>query len=298
LRAAVVFFFSAFAFLLGLVFIRKLRTTISEEADVSTGPAPSLDALPMHVYNTVIQELKQQKNELQVQSRAEQNRAHISDTLNQAVLLNLPCGVIVFGTNGLVKTTNPAAKEILGFGSTAGMSADDIFRGAVVRSVQSTLPGASPDQDPEESVIVADEVGAVLHGGSNRSPVEAEYETPAGEERYIAVRVSPVPAQLSSEDGSLLGVACFIEDRSELERMRHQQELQGEASAEMAVQLRTSLATITGYAQQLANSRDPEMAKQLAADIANVTAQLDHTIGSFLADKQSQKSMAAAASVE
>ena len=64
------------------------------------------------------------------------------------------------------------------------------------------------------------------------------YTTPAGEKRRIAVTVSPVPAV----DGSLLGAACLISDRSEFEQIRHQQQLHGEISAEMALELRTSLS--------------------------------------------------------
>ena len=86
-------------------------------------------------------------------------------------------------------------------------------------------------------------------------------------------------------DGSLLGAACLISDRSEFERIRHQQQLHGEISAEMALELRTSLATIAGYAQQLARNRDPELAPQLAADIASEAARLDRHIGGFLIAK-------------
>jgi len=57
-------------------------------------------------------------------------------------------------------------------------------------------------------------------------------------------------------------------------------------SAEMALGLRNSLTTISGYAQQLAASRDPELARQLAADIAAEAAHLDRTIGGFLAGQE------------
>jgi signal transduction histidine kinase len=95
-------------------------------------------------------------------------------------------------------------------------------------------------------------------------------------------------------DGGLLGAACLISDRSEFERIRHQQELHGEISAEMALELRTSLATIAGYAQQLACNRDPEMAPQLAADIASEASRLDRHIGGFLSDKRSTATSARA----
>ena len=278
LRAAVVLVCATTAFLIALISMRALRKRISEEADLGIGPAPSLDTLPLHLYNTVIQQLKQQKHELQVQSQAEQQRARTSDTFSQAVLSNLSCGVLVFGANGLVKTSNPAAKAILGFASTTGMSAEDIFRGAVVN-----VAGL------DEPVAVAEEIHRVMREDSKQRQLESGYETPAGEKRYIQITISPVPAP----DGELLGVACLINDQTELESIRRQQALHGELSAEMALQLRTSLTTISGYAQQLASNRDPEMAGQLASDIAQEAAQLDRSIGGFLITKQPAKAAAA-----
>jgi nitrogen fixation/metabolism regulation signal transduction histidine kinase len=280
LRATVVLFCGTFAFLLGLLFMRMLRKSITEEGDFSADAAPSMESMPLHVFDTVIQQLKQQKHELQVQSKAEQHRARTSETFSQAVLSNLSCGVLVFATNGLVRSSNPAAKAILGFASATGMSADDIFRGALVASAQSAAADSTDEAADavDEPVSLADEVRSVLQQDCKRRDAQAEYETPAGERRFIAVTVSPVPAV----DGSLLGVACLINDLSELERIRRQQELHGEVSAEMALQLRTSLTTISGYAQQLANSRDTELAKQLASDIALEAAQLDRSIGGFL----------------
>ena len=288
LRAAVVLFCASFAFLLALFVMRRLRRSISKECDLSEGAAPSLDSLPLHLYNTVIQQLKQQKHELIVQSQAEQHRARTSENFSHAVLSNLSCGVLVFGSNGLVKTANPAARAILGYASTTGMSADDIFRGAEVHGTKSSTSAAYPDNSGVSSVRIADEVRIVLHEGCKRRQIEAHYQTPAGEKRFLSLIVSQVPAV----DGSLLGVTCLINDLTELENIRRQQELQGEISAEMALQLRTSLTTISGYAQQLANNRDPEMAKEIATDIAQEAAQLDRTIGGFLMTKPAAKAAA------
>lgn len=260
LRAAVVLFCAGFAFVLGLVCVRLLRRDIDEDAAISSEATPSLETLPLHLYNTVIQQLKQQKHELQVQNQTEQRRARTTESLSQAVLSNLSSGVLVFGLNALVKQSNPAAKEILGFASPSGMSAEDIFR------------------DP----ALAGDVLSVLREGSNCRHLEAGYTTPAGDERHISLTVSPVPAV----DGGLLGAACLINDLSDVQRIRRQQQLQGELSAEMALELRTSLTTISGYAQQLAGSRDPDLARQLAADIAAEAARLDRTIGGFLTEKQ------------
>jgi PAS domain S-box-containing protein len=251
LHAAVVLFLSGFAFMIVVVFMRLLRRNLEEESEISSEGTPSLDTLPLHLYNTVIQQLKQQKNELQEQSQTEQRRARTNENFSQAVLSNLSCGVLVFGTNGLVTQSNPAAKQILGFASSSGMGADDLFRGEI-----------------------AAEVHSVLREGSARRQLNTDYTTPSGEKRRIAVTVSPVPAV----EGSLLGAACLITDLSAFEQIRVQQEMR-------ALELRTSLTTISGYAQQLARNRDPELAQQLAADIAQEAVRLDRSVGGFLTEK-------------
>jgi len=128
LPAAVVLVIAICAFVFGIWVIRGLRRNIAAEADLDSSTAPTLENLPLHLYNTVIQQLKQQKHELQVQTLAEQRRARTTENFSQAVLSNLSSGVLVFGLNGLVKQSNPAAKEILGFHSAAGMSAADPIR--------------------------------------------------------------------------------------------------------------------------------------------------------------------------
>ena len=230
LRAAVVLFCSTFAFLFALIMMRMLRKSITEEAEISSEGTPTLETLPLHLYNTVIQQHKQQQQGDKAQAQAEQARARINETLSHAVISNLSCGVLIFGANGLVKTSNPAAKTILGFISPTGMSAEDIFRGAVIsRPLADDTNASDPSADElaNETVCVADEISAALRPGSRARKVEAEYETPADEKRFLAVTVSPV----SAEDGSLLGVACVIDDRTELELIRDRQGLRREGAA-------------------------------------------------------------------
>jgi PAS domain-containing protein len=280
LRAAFALIAAGGAFVFAIWLMRALRRNIAAEADLDSTAAPKLEALPLHLYNTVIQQLKQQKHELQLQNQAEQRRARTTENFSQAVLSNLSSGVLVFGPNGLVKQANPAAKQILGFHSPSGMSAEDIFRQATVGSPGSLATGSVAQESLGK---LSEEIHAVLREGSKCRQMEADYSTPAGQKLRIAVTVSPVPAS----DGGLLGVACLINDRSEFERIRDQQRLQGEISAEMALDLRTSLTTISGYSQQLARNREPELAAQLAADIAAEAARLDRHIGGFLAAKPS-----------
>ncbi|MGA7931722.1 MAG: hypothetical protein WCA20_37700 [Candidatus Sulfotelmatobacter sp.] len=294
LRAVLVLFAAGTAFVFALWLMRRLRRNIAAESDLDCAAAPTLENLPLHLYNTVIQQLKQQKHELQVQTLAEQRRARTTENFSQAVLSHLSSGVLVFGLNGLVKQANPAAKEILGFHSPSGMSAEHIFRDALVCSPDSSVvdPAVYADGLGDTPGRLTEEVNAVLREGSKCRQLEADYTTPAGQKLRIAMTVSPVPAV----DGSLLGAACLISDRSEFERIRHQQQLHGEISAEMALELRTSLATIAGYAQQLARNREPELAPELAADIASEAARLDRHIGGFLAAKRTAAGTATRAS--
>jgi nitrogen fixation/metabolism regulation signal transduction histidine kinase len=228
----------------------------------------------LHTYHAVIQQLKQQKHELQSSQREERRRAKTSENISAAVLSNLSCGVLFFTPNGLVRQTNSSARQILGFASPVGMSAVEMFRNAELLSASD---GAYTS--------LAEAVDASLREKSRFRRLEARYRTPAGEERTLDITVSSVHAP----DSEVFGAACLIYDRTEMAEIRRQQELRGEMSAEMALGLRNSLTTIAGYAQQLAASRDPGLARQLAADIAAEAAHLDRTIGGFLAGAKAAK---------
>lgn len=269
IRMGLVLFASAFAFFIGLVSIRKIRRNLI--AGSSTGPdRPSQDGLPLHTYHAVIQQLKQQKHELLTAQQAERRRAKTSENVSAAVLAHLSSGVLFFNSSGLVRQANNAARQILGFASPLGLGAAEVFRTAIV---------GLPDGTRQEMAAVAE---ASVRGKSPLERVGVEYRTPSGEERALEITLTPIPAS----DGKILGTACLINDLTSLAEIRKQMELRGEMSAEMALELRNSLTTISGYAQQLAGSRDPELARQLSSDIAAEAAHLDHTIGGFLAGSQ------------
>jgi PAS domain S-box-containing protein len=273
-KAALVLLSCGFAFFMAAFMMRRVRKSLSENDSIPP-LAASVEQLPLHTYHAVIQQLKQQKHELSSERDAEQRRARTSENISAAVLSNLSIGVLFFGPNGLVRQANQAAKNILGIASLSGMDAATAF---------SHTSLTKPDKP-----ALAASVQAVLRDGVPLQHVEAEHLTSAGHRRVIEVTASRVPAA----DGSPLGVACLIHDRTEVAEIRKQMELRGEMSAEMALALRTSLVSIAGYAQQLAQNHDPELAAQLAADIAAEARQLDQTIGGFLAE--SKKTMAVSA---
>jgi len=266
LKMALLLLVCGFAFVMATLMMRRLRRSLTDAALVPE--APGSEQIPLHTYHAVIQELKQQKHELSSLRDAEHRRAKTSESLSAAVLSNLSIGVLFFGPNGLVRQANQAAKSILGIASPAGMDAASIFRQAAL-----TQPGGSG---------LAEGIQAALQQGKGLQRAQAEYVTPAGVRRVLEVTASQVPAA----DGTTLGVACLIADQTEIADIRRQIELRGEMSAEMALALRNSLVTISGYAQQLAANRDPGLAAQLAADIACEAKHLDHTIGGFLAESK------------
>ncbi len=278
LRMAAVLVAAGFAFLIGLALMRRLRRSLTEEA-VFAGDHPSEESLPVHTYHAVIQQLKQQKHELLSLQQVERRRDKIKENISAAVLSNLSCGVIFFTSNGLVRQANGSAKHILGLASLAGMSPTEIFRDAKL----TLLSSGSHDG-------LAGAVNTSLREKASCQRMEAQYFTPAGDERILDLTVS----SLHAPDGEVLGAACLINDKTEMAKIRRQQQLRGEMSAEMALELRNSLTTISGYAQQLAASRDPELARQLAADVAAEAARLDRTIGGFLASAKAARAAAEA----
>jgi nitrogen fixation/metabolism regulation signal transduction histidine kinase len=261
-----------FAFVMGMLMMRRMRRSLMEESSLAEGPSTP-ERFPLHTYHAVIQQLKQQKHELLSEQQIERRRAKASENISAAVLSNLSSGVVFFTPNGLIRQANAAAKHILGFASLAGMNAAEVFGNATLLSAS----GSHAD--------VAQAVQAGLREKAPPRQLTLRYVTPGTEERILGITVTSV----HSPNGEILGAACLINDQTEVSQIRRQQTLRGEMSAEMALELRNSLTTISGYAQQLAASDNAELAQQLAADIAAEAAHLDQTIGGFLLGPRAEK---------
>ena len=275
LRGTLVFFVAAFAFVMAIVLMRRIRRSLVQPT-AALGESPSsLESLPLQTYHAVIQELKQQKHELSAQQQSDRRRAKATENLSAAVLSNLSSGVLFFNTQGLVRQANQAAKNILGFASLVGMNAVEIFR-------------ETPASDAGADVSFATAAGAIRATLRDRVAVkrlQVEYVSPAMEQRVLEITVSPV----ADADSSLLGAACLVADVTAIAQIRRDQDLHGEISAEMALTLRGSLLTISGYAHQLAQNPDLKMSQQLASDIAAEATQLNRTIGGFLTEATAMK---------
>ena len=279
LRMGLLLFAAIAAFGLGLFTIRLLRKNLLSESDSLTSSPLAAEGLPVHAYHAVIQQLKQQKHELVTQQLSERRKAKASDTLSSTILSNLSCGVMFFNTAGLVRQANAAARKLLGFASPVGLHVADLFRTTTLRP-ENNDPDA--DSSSSSSSTVEQALAPALAGKSVVRGLVVNIFTPDGESHILEVTASPVLA----EDASLMGTTLVLTDKTDIERIRHDQRMHQEVSSELALGLRDSLTTIAGCAQQLARSRDPELARQLADGIAREAAQLDRTIGSFLGGVQ------------
>jgi PAS domain-containing protein len=215
LRMIVLFFAAAFSFLLGMFLMKRLRRNLQEEASLAPGNR-SPEAFPLETYHSVIQQLKQQKHELQALQQSERRRTQTTENISAAVLSNLSCGVLFFNSNGLVRQANPAAKKILGLAGPIGMNAGELFRGATTNSHSDQ--GAS---------TLADIVQAALREATGVRKVQAVYRSPAGQEHLLSLTVSPVfgPA------AELLGAACLLDDETEISNIRKSQAFRSEMPA-------------------------------------------------------------------
>ncbi len=267
MRMLLLLIVGGFALFFGIAIMRRLRRGLVDEATLPTG-FNSPDGLPLETYSAVIQQLKQQKHELQSGQVTEKRRAKTSETISASILSSLSCGVLFFTCNGLVRQANSAAKQILGFSSPLGMSADEIFRQATVT------------QSDESRQKLASLIAESLLQKSSVRRLDTQYITPAGHERMLDVTLTAV----QSPTGEFFGLTCLLNDQTEIRDLQARESLREETSLSVALEFRNSLAAIRGYAQPLARSTDLESAKRVGQDIISEAEHLEAAVGSFLSN--------------
>jgi len=272
IRMGIGLLISMAAFAIGILGIRVLRRKLVEGEPASDPLGASDDA--SYAYSAVIQNLKQQKFELQSEHAAQRRRAKTSEQITASVIANLPCGVFFIGPNGLVKQANAAARRLLGFASPLGMSPEELFRETIA------IPEAG------EPRLLAEEVRRCLRG-RERATFQSRYDTSAGEERSLSLTLIPLTIDEFS------GLACVITDETAFSQLNRERLLHSEISVEMALQLRSSLSVIRDYANRISNEQ--QNAAHLANDIAAETDRLEKVVGGFLAEPAVKRAAAAGA---
>jgi PAS domain-containing protein len=261
------------AFVIGLFGLRALRRKIVDD-DLIPENFGTDDTT--YAYSAVIQQLKQQKFELQNEHAIQKRRAKTSDHITAAVIASLPCGVLFIGANGLVKQANAAARQLLGFASPLGMGLDDLFR--------------DTDAVPEsgETTRLADVVKSSLRERSSAS-FKAPYETAAGEQKDLSLTLIPLSA--TADDAA--GLACVIADETSVAQSQRERLLRSEISAELALHMRSSLSVIRDCAEKI--GADSKNTPHLAVDIAAEADRLDKFVRESLAEHSATKAAAARA---
>ena len=268
LKSAVAFILTCVFILIGVIVIRQVRREIvsAEEPKRLSGETPGFS---LAAYEGVITRLKEQERELATLRRSEAERAKESATVSEAIVSNLPSGVILFNTAGLVRQANPAARALLGYASPSSMHLRGIFKS--VSAVRFTTDALTSAEAPADQLTTA--IERSIRENVQYRRIEADYVTPAGEKRVLGITVSPV----RHPSGEALGAACLLTDLTDITRLSEQVKLKesmaalGEMSAGIAHEFKNSLATISGYAQMLAADGSSEFATRIADETANLS---------------------------
>ena len=251
-----------------VVFVaRRYSDRGAKSSDGSGAETPRSDnptAFMAASMQAVIKKLKEQEKELEALHRAERERALQTERMSEAVTRNMPAGLLLVNSAGLVTSANPAAEAALGVKSLAYRRSSEIL------GTGSRL-----------SELVA---GCLEHGRTYRRE-EVEYLTPSRELRQLGVTISPV----QNNANEITGAICLLSDLTELAALQKQIHMKenlaalGELSAGIAHEFKNALATISGYAQMIRSEAQPGTDLHEHGElILRQTRSLTHVVTEFL----------------
>ncbi|MGA2420876.1 MAG: ATP-binding protein [Candidatus Acidiferrum sp.] len=211
----------------------------------------------------VIQRLREQEKELERLHRIEKDRAERTERLSEEVTRNMPAGLLVVNSTGIISSANPAAEHVLG------------IRGLAFRRYSEAL-----DEGSELTALVAE----CLKNGKIFRREEVNHSSPGGEGKRLGVTISPI----RRGEGKINGAICLLTDLTELAALQQQVQLKenlaalGELSAGIAHEFKNALATISGYAQLIRSESQQGDAHDYAENILEQTRNITHVVTEFL----------------
>jgi nitrogen-specific signal transduction histidine kinase len=248
-----------------LFFIRRIfqgaRDPDKETAAAARAENPS--AFMAASVQGVIQKLREQEKELERLHRAEKERAADTERLSEEVTRNMPAGLLVVNTTGIISSANPAAEQALG------------IRALGFRRYSEALG---------ESSRLTKLLAECLSQGKIFRREEVEHVTPSNEKRHLGVTISPIRRGGEKVSGAI----CLLSDLTELTALQQQVQLKenlaalGELSAGIAHEFKNALATISGYAQMLRGEQLSGEAADYADNILEQTRSITHVVTEFL----------------
>jgi nitrogen-specific signal transduction histidine kinase len=246
---------------------RRLFLHRSPSTDDLGTPSPRSDnpaAFMTASMQAVIQKLREQEKELEALHRAERERAEQTERLSEAVTRNMPAGLVLLNSAGLITSANPAAELALGVKSLAYRRYNEVL------GVDSRLTQL---------------IAACLEQARTFRREEVEYMTPSHELCQLGVTISPI----LRTNGEVSGAICLLSDLTELAALQKQIHMKenlaalGEMSAGIAHEFKNALATISGYAQMIrSEAKSGTEIREHGEKILDQTRALTHVVTEFL----------------
>ena len=167
-----------------------------------TENASAFMAASMH---GVIQKLREQEKELERLHRVEKERAEKTEQLSEEVTRNMPAGLLVVNTTGIISSSNPAAEQALGVRTLS------FRRYSEVLGEKSGL-----------CLLLAD----CLDKGTVFRREQVEHITPDGMTRQLGATISPI-----RRGEKIHGAICLLTDLTELAALQRQIQLKENLAA-------------------------------------------------------------------
>src|SRR4029077_9712026 len=249
-----------------LYFARRYFLSARETAAEVAAPTPRTEnpsAFMAASMQGVIQKLRDQEKELERLHRLEKERAEHTERLSEEVTRNMPAGLLVVNTRGIISSANPAAEQVLG------------IRGLGFRRDSEAL-GESSDL----TKLLAE----CLATGKIFRREQVEHAAPGGARRLLGVTISPIRRGNETINGAI----CLLTDLTELALLQQQVQLKenlaalGELSAGIAHEFKNALATISGYAQMIRAETNSGESSDNAERILEQTQNITHVVMGFL----------------
>jgi nitrogen-specific signal transduction histidine kinase len=265
--SAALFAIILIAGIVAVVAARRMLRSGSKSSDPLAAATPRTDnptAFVTASMQAVIQKLKEQEKELEALHRAERERAKQTERLSEAVTRNMPAGLLLLNSAGLVTSANPAAELALGVKSLVYRRYNEVL-GADSRLTQL--------------------IAGCLDQGRTFRREEVEYITPSHELRQLGVTISPILGDTTEVTGAI----CLLSDLTELAALQKQIQMKenlaalGELSAGIAHEFKNALATISGYAQMIRSEAEAGTElREHGEKILQQTRALTHVVTEFL----------------
>lgn len=232
------------------------------------GPEPAKVRWPDEIgvltehYNEMVTGLREKDRELRALYAKAKERAVYLQGYSNYFVAGVPTGVVAVDTNGQLTVLNPAARRILGREGETGQPVEEVLGDAhqVTQALRRALDGSRSDK--------------VLIG----LPGEEEQE-----QRPVELSCAP----LHAEDGSLLGAAALVDDRTEVEQLRRAVSRNerlaaiGNLGAGLAHEIRNPLGAISGFAE-LIERKEGQDAARLAGRLRGEVEALNTFLEQFL----------------